>query len=134
MPEFSGSALYGTWVYSGGTVVLSGNQRTCTISPTVDYIDTTAGSDARKTRLASLKDITASWSMLYQVGGTALEDALAEGTQGTLNVYPEGTATGKRQHIIGAFSNGPKVDHPYADVVIMTVDFTGNGNYSRTTA
>lgn len=134
MAEFSGSALYGDWVWSGGTVVLSGNQRTCNVSPTVDYIDTTSGSDPRKTRLVSLKDVTASWSMLYQVGGTALEDALAEGNQGTLNVYPEGTATGKRKYIIGAFSNGPKVNMPYADVVEMTVDFTGNGTYSRTTA
>lgn len=134
MPEFSGSALYVDWVYSGGTVVVSGNQRTCTLSPTVDFIDTTAGSDARKTRLPSLKDVTASISVLYQAGGTALEDALAEGNQGTLNVYPEGTATGKRKYIVGAFSNGPRINMPYSDVVDMQCDFTGNGTYSRTTA
>ena len=134
MAEFSGSALYGDWVWSGGTVVLSGNQRSCNVSPTIDFIDTTAGSDPRKTRITGVRDATASWSMLYQVGGTALEDALAEGNQGTLNVYPEGTATGKRKYIIGAFSNGPKINMPYADVVEMTVDFTGNGTYSRTTA
>lgn len=134
MPEFSGSALYMDWVYPSGTIVLSGNQRTANLSPTVDYIDTTAGSDPRKTRITGPKDVSASIGLLYQVGGTAIEDALAEGTQGTLNVYPEGTVVGKRKYIVGAFSNGPKMNMPYADVVDMSCDFTGNGNFTRTTA
>ena len=134
MAEYSGSAVYMNWVYSGATVLLSGNQRTVSISPTVDFIDTTAGSDPRRTRLASIKDVSASISLLAQTGGTALEDALAEGNHGTLNVYPEGTASGKRKYIIGAFSNGAKLNLPYSDVVELTCDFTGDGNYTRTTA
>jgi hypothetical protein len=121
------------WVYSGGTVVLSGNQRTASLSPAMDFIETTAGSDPRKTRIKSIADVNASISLLAQTGGTALEDALAEGTEGTLNVYPEGTSSTKRQYVVGAFSQGVKISLPYADVVELTCDFLGNGNYSRTT-
>ena len=133
MAEFSGSALYINWVYSGGTVVLTGNQRTASFTPSIDFIDTTAGSDPRKTRIPSIADTNASVSMLAQTGGTALEDALAEGTHGTLNLYPEGTASLNRQYVIGAWSQGGKFTYPYADVVELNCDFMGDGNYTRTT-
>lgn len=133
MAEFSGSALYMDWIYSGGTVVLSGNQRSANLSPSIDFIDTTAGSDARRTRLASIADVSVSISLLAQKGGTALEDSLAEGTHGTLNVYPEGNASTKRKYIVGAFSQGAKTNMPYADVVEVTCEFMGDGNYTRTT-
>lgn len=131
--EFSGSALVFQWIWSGGTATLSGDQRTVSLSPSVDFADTTAGSDARRTRLPTLKDASVSYSGLAQGGGTATEDALAEGNQGTIILQPEGTAAGKRKYTIGAFSQGAKYNYPYSDVVEMTCDFVGDGNYTRGT-
>jgi hypothetical protein len=133
MPEYSGSALVFNWIYSGGTIVVSGDQRSVNISPSIDFIETTAGADPRRKRLASIADVTFSYSGLAQTGGTALEDALAEGTPGTAVIMPEGTATGKRKYTIGAFSQGAKFNYPYSDVVEMSCDWVGDGNYTRGT-
>jgi hypothetical protein len=133
MPEYSGSAIVMNWIYSGGTVTLTGDQRSVNISPSIDFIDTTAGADPRRKRLASIADVTVSWSALMQTGGTAIEDALAEGAAGTLIVQPEGTAAGKRKYTIGAFSQGAKLNFPYSDAVEITCDWMGDGNYTRAT-
>ena len=133
MPEFSGSALYFEWVYSGGTVTLHGDYRSADFNPSVDFADASAGSDPRKKRVVTLKDTQVSYRGVAQAGGTALEDALAEGTQGTINMGPEGTQSGKRKYVIGAFSQGAKIAMKYADVVELAVDFMGNGDLTRTT-
>lgn len=133
MPEFSGSALVMQWIYSGGTVALSGDQRSVNLSPSVDFAETQAGADPRKKRIVTLKDASLSWSALAQAGGTALEDALAEGNEGTIILQPEGTAAGKRKYTIGAFSQGAKFNYPYSDVVEITCDWIGNGDYTRGT-
>lgn len=130
MPEYTGSSMVFQWIHSGGTVSMQADMRTVNLSPTVDFADSTAGSDARRTRIATIKDTTVSYTGLAQTGGTALEDALVEGTQGTIIFQPEGTASGKRKYTIGAFSQGAKFNHPYADVVEMSVEFVGNGNYT----
>ena len=133
MPEYTGANMYLAWVYSGGTVTLHGDERTVNLNPSVDYADATAGSDARKKRLATLKDTMVSYAGVAQTAGTALEDALAEGTNGTILFGPEGTAVATRKYIIGAFSGGAKFAYKYADVTEISVEFTGDGNYTRTT-
>ena len=131
MAEYSGSALYFGWIYSGGTVVLSGDQRSVGFTPSVEFADTTAGSDARKGRLVTVKDAAVSYAGVAQSAGTALEDALVEGTQGTIILGPEGTAAGHRKYTIGAFSQGAKFNYPYSGVVEITCDFIGDGNLTR---
>lgn len=133
MPEFTGASMYLAWVYSGGTVLLHSDERTVNLNPSVDYADATAGADPRKKRIATLKDTMLSYAGVAQTAGTALEDALAEGTEGTLLFGPEGTVAATRKYVIGAFSGGAKFAYKYADVTEITVEFTGNGTYSRTT-
>ena len=133
MSEFTGKDMYFEWVYSGGTVTLHGDFRTVTLSPSIDYADATAGSDARRKRIATIADASVSFSGLMQAAGTALEDALAEGTEGTINFGPRGTTAGYRKYVVGAFAGGANVSIPYSDVVEFSVNFTGNGTYSRTT-
>lgn len=135
MAEYTGANMYFEWVYSSnaGTVTLHGDERTVNLNPSVDYADSTAGSDARKKRIPTLKDTMVSFAGVAQTGGTALEDALAEGVEGTITFSPEGTAAGKRKYVIGAFSGGGKFAYKYADVTELTVEFTGNGSYTRTT-
>lgn len=133
MPEYTGANMYFAWVYSGGTVTLHADERTVNLNPSMDFAETTAGSDPRKTRLATIADIAVSFAGVAQTGGTVLEDALAPGTEGTILFGPEGTALGKRKHVVGAFSQGAKFALKYADVTEITCDWMGNGNYSRTT-
>lgn len=130
MAEYTGSGMVFQWIHSAGTASLQADFRTVNLSPTVDFADSTAGSDARRKRIPTVKDITVSYSGLAQTGGTALEDALLEGAEGTIIFQPEGTASGKRKYTIGAFSMGAKFNVPYADVVELTVEFNGNGNYT----
>jgi hypothetical protein len=131
--EYVGANMYFAWVYSGGTVTLHADERTVSLNPSVDFAESTAGSDARKTRIATVKDFAVSFAGVAQTGGTVLEDALAEGTRGTILFGPEGTVLGTRKHVIGAHSQGAKFALKYADVTEITCDFMGDGNYSRTT-
>ena len=93
--EFAGSALYLAWIHSGGTVALNTEFRTFNWSPTLNFIDATAGADTYERVLASYGvggDI--SFSMLAQTDGTAIATALARATKGTLVYGPAGTANG----------------------------------------
>lgn len=127
MAEYTGSGLVLNWIYSGGTVSLSGDSRSFTFNPTVDMIDTTAGSDAARTFIASYKTVACSVSLVAQTGGTVLEDALKAGTFGTLIAQPEGTATGKRKYTIPAYSMGAQFTFPYDNLVEITCDFQPSG-------
>lgn len=127
MPAYRGSSLNVSWVYSGGTVDLSGDFRTFTYTPSVDMVDQTAGADTQKTYLAGLKDGQASLTAVMQAGGTATSNALVEGTSGTLTVGPEGTATAKQKIVIPAIAMGARFNIPYADVVELSCDFQQNG-------
>lgn len=127
MTEFVGSALYATWIYSGGTVVLTGDQRTFTFTPSIDFIDATAGADAARVRLAYLKDYAIAFSGLANDAGTATITALVEGTSGTLTIGEAGTVTGKPKITLGAFSQGVTRNAPYNDVAMWDYSFIGSG-------
>jgi hypothetical protein len=119
-----------TWTYSGGTIALAGDYRTCTWSPAVAYVDSSAGSDTHVQRLTALKDSTASVTLVAQTGGTAIQTALQPGVGGTLVIQPEGTATNKRKITFPCFADGASIDMPYADIVAISCGFTGNGAFT----
>lgn len=127
MAEYAGSALYLTWIHPGGTAVLSGDFRTFSTTPSVDYYESTAGADTDKTYLSGVKDRTISVSYVDQSDGTVTLDALEEGTQGTLVVSPEGTASTKRRETYPAISGGASRNEPYNNVVEISITFQGNG-------
>ncbi len=134
--KFSGSALYMEWVYSGGTVVLSGQQRSVSLSPSVDMHDATAGDDADKVYLPGTKDAVVSYQgLMSQIGDspsyTDVENALVEGTQGTLVIGPEGTQSTERKYTIPAISQGPNLNFPYDDVVEIACEFQKSGAMTR---
>lgn len=128
MAEFlAGPTMILSWIYSGGTINLAGDFRTCDWSPSIAYVDASAGSDTQTGRLTALKDATAAVSLVAQTGGTQIAAALAPGVSGTLIISPEGTATGKRKITFPCYSDGAKYSHPYADVVAISAGFTGAG-------
>jgi hypothetical protein len=129
MAEFlAGPTMVLQWIWSGGTVSLAADYRTCNWAPTIAYVDVSAGGDTQIGRLTALKDATASIELVGQTGGTAIAAALSAGVAGTLIIGPEGTATGKRKITFPSYSDGAVVDFPYADVVAITCGFTGAGS------
>lgn len=115
--QFAGSALYAQWIWSGGTVVLSTQNRNFSFSENLETIDATAGSDTTRVKLASFKNCTASMSYVAQNDGTALLAACAAGVTGTLIFGEAGSAVGKPKVTMPAISLGVNRSVPYADVV-----------------
>jgi len=120
------------WIWTGGTVALNTDYRSLSFSESTDLADTTAGNDAYKTELSTIKSASIDYSGLYPSGtaGTAIIAALAAGNQGTLQVYPEGTAAGKLLRTYPSIAQGPKLSMPYSDVVEISCSFTSNGPWS----
>lgn len=127
MAAYSGSALYADWVYSGGTITLQGDYRQIDYTPSIELIEESAGSDANKLYVTGIKDGQLTYSAIMQSGGTALSNALAEGTEGTLTIGPEGTAATKQKIIFPAIAMGAKFSYKYNDVVELSCDFQQNG-------
>lgn len=127
MPAYMGSSLYVAWIYSGGTVALAGDFRTCTYTPSVNLVQETAGADAAASYLAGAKDGAISMTIVQQASGTALFTALAEGTSGTVIIAPEGTASGKQKMTIPAISQGCPWSQPYDNIVELSPAWQQNG-------
>jgi hypothetical protein len=122
--EYAGSAMYLAWVYSGGTVTLQSDFRQFDWSPTLNFIDATAGADTYERLLPSYGvggDINL--NMLAQSDGTTLATALARQTQGTLVYGPSGTANGYLAYSIPSYSQGPQWNQPFDNVVEMNCTF-----------
>lgn len=130
MAEFTGTNLVVSWIWSGGTVSLSGDYRTVSWNPTIAYADISAGSDTHVGRLTALKDATAAVTLVDSSAGTATYAALGAGVGGTLIIGPEGTATGKRKITFPCFSDGAVYSYTYNDTTTLSVNFTGNGSYT----
>lgn len=128
MAEYTGKNLSVNWVYTGGTVDLSGDQRSLGYKPTIGKAKATAGSDPFESYLMTVKDTVLDYVGVMQTGGTAVEDALTEGTFGTLIVGPEGTAAGKRKYTIPSFAMGANFAFKYADTVEIACQFQGSGS------
>jgi hypothetical protein len=126
MPAYAGSALYMAWIYSGGTVVLSGDFRTVNINRTLEIIDATAGADTYREKLHSFGDTEVTWTSVMQADGTALQTALAQKTYGTVVVGPEGSATGKPKFQVAAYSVGPTFNIAYNDIVEFSCSWISN--------
>jgi hypothetical protein len=128
MAEYSGSAFYGSWTSTAGTVTtLASDHKKWTYDPEIETIEITNGADAVKTYLAGVKGGKANITMAMQAAGTALTNALVEGAFGTLIIAAEGTASGKPKMTIPAFSMGVKYNESFNDVVEISVDFLQSG-------
>lgn len=124
MAAVSGSALYLSWVYSGGTVRIDTDYRQFDYAPTLSIIDASAGADTFREYIGGIGEGGAiSVSCVLQSGGTALISALAKNTPGTLTYAPSGTATGQPKFVIPALSKGPAFSQKYDDVIEMKVEF-----------
>ena len=127
MAEFTGKNLAASFIYSGGTIDLAADYRSLSKAPSVGLVDASAGSDADRTYLTTLKDGTYSWGGVAQEIGTALRAALVEGTHGTLEIGEEGTAIGNPKETVPVISMGAQYNIPYDNVVEISCQFQKNG-------
>lgn len=127
MSEYlAGPTMVLTWTYSGGTISLNGDYRTCTFTPTTGYEDVSAGADTQVGKIPTLTDASAAVELVLQTGGTAIAAALQPKTAGTLVIQPEGTATNKRKITLPAYCDGAVPSFPYANVAVITCGFSGS--------
>ena len=121
------------WIYSGGTINFGQDARSASWTPSVEFVDATAGADTVRKRLAQFKDATFSMSLVDQTNAAGTASALDAGTGGTIIFGPEGTATGKRKITFPSFSQGAKYNWPFDNVAEVTCDFVANGAYTDST-
>ena len=128
-----GTAMVLQWIYSGGTLSLAADTRNVSWKPSIETIDTTAGSDTVRTYINSFKSATASIAMVDQTNAAGTASALDAGVRGTLIIGPEGTATGKRKITFPSMSGGANYAYPYDGIVEITCDFVATGAYTDST-
>ena len=123
MAEYSGSALYFTWIYPSGTINFSGDYRTLTDNVEGNIIDASAGSDPYTVPIAGIQNGKVTLTYVDQAGGTTNMYACDFGTQGTIIYGPEGTATGKPKRTIPAMALGWSKNMQYTNVPEITVNW-----------
>lgn len=115
------------YIAFGGTA-LATNFRTVDIDNSVATVDQSAGSDTGVTRLPTLEDSTFSLEVKRPNGGTTNWETFQVGDQGTLEIGPEGTATGKPKASVIVLLNRFSTSIPYADIVLDTYEFEQDDN------
>jgi hypothetical protein len=122
MTRFVGNNLA---VYFKGTLI-SGNQTEYSNKREMGLVDASAGADAARTYLTTLKDGSAKFSTYIVTSATATTDVpnlCIEGASGTLEWAPEGSSSGKVKHTCNtAIIKSQETKHPFDKVTEMTLE------------
>ena len=102
--------------------VLSTNYRSFTFSDEMGLVDQSAGSDAGRQYLTTLRDGTMGITIKHKAGDTATWAAIAPGSAGTLEWGEEGTASTKPKHTVYAIIQNRNQGGQYDGLI--TVDLT----------
>jgi hypothetical protein len=131
MTAYIGSAADLKWIISSGTTTMTGDFRTFSYQPSIQWLDETAGADTAAQRIPYMKDGQASFGALLQAGtmagGTLMTSACPEGQLGTLVWSPEGTAATKPKYTIPAYSEGCQLNWIYNALTEVSISFMQNG-------
>lgn len=136
--RYSGSALTAQWIWSGGTLTINTDFRSCDVNPGGETHDATAGGDGSHNALKAVPAPTIDFSILAvdnagSTDGTAYAQAFLFGNVGTVIVQPYGNTSNFLEYTLPAISLGPAHGVPYADVSEYTVSFKGNTSAGLTT-
>ena len=122
------AGITGTNLYLAfGSKVLDTDYRSFSSSEEMNLVDQSAGSDTARTYLTTLKDGTASATIVVQAGDTGTWGALAPGTEDTLEWGEEGTAATKPKHTVNAIVNTREKSMEYADLVVADIEWQFSG-------
>lgn len=136
MPEFYGKDLIFHFTYGSpvGTLDMSADQRGVTFNPSIQMDDKSTGSEAAKSYLTRQTDFTVTYKGLAQSGtaglGSALEDRLTPGAEGTIYLWPLGSAAGQRKYTFPVISQGCQQNWQFTALTEINVSFQGNGTWT----
>jgi hypothetical protein len=108
---------------------LTGNHRTFTVTEEMGLVDASAGPDAARSYVATLKDGKATLEVLGDdaAAGPTWWGNVLPGAVGSLVWGEEGTGSGQPRHTVNAVVSSRKKDAPYDDLVVYTVEFQYSG-------
>ena len=115
------------------SVVLDTDYRSFSGSETGELADQTAGADANRTYLPTVKDGTFTTTILVQTDDTTTWGAVAVHGEGTLEWAEEGTAAGNMRHYVNAIVTDRTKSGEYADVVVADITWQFSGACTDTT-
>jgi hypothetical protein len=123
MVAITGSALY--LLFNG--VALDTDYRAFSQTDEGGTVDGSAGPDTDRTYLTTLKDGTASATIVEQAGSTQAWATVAPLASGTLEWGEEGSAAGKQRHYCQAIVTSREKAMEYADLSVIDVEWQFNG-------
>ena len=122
---------------SEGTVKVGSNAiaeiRSFSIEEQADTLDDTTMGDTARTFKSSLTSFSGSVDVLWDETDTSGQGALTIGASVTLNLYPEGDATGDTYLTGSAIVTGRSISSSYDGLVEMSITVQGNGALTSTT-
>jgi predicted secreted protein len=123
---------------SEGTVKIGSNAiaevRTWSINQTADTIEDTTMGDSARTYQSSLNTWDGSVDVFWDETDTTGQGACTIGTSITLNVYPEGAATGDTYFSGTALVTGISRTASFDGMIESSITFKGTGALSISTA
>jgi predicted secreted protein len=123
---------------SEGTVRVGANAiaeiRSYSLEESGDTIDDSTMGDVSRTYLAGLRTFTGTIDVLWDETNTTGQLALTVGATITLNVYPEGAATGDMYYHGSAIVTGRSISASYDGLVEMSISVQGTGPLTQATA
>ena len=118
------AGITGTNLYlKFGSTVLDTDYRSFSAGEEMNLVDESAGSDTARSYLTTLKDGTASATIVIQAGDTGTWAALTPGTSGTLEWGQEGTAATKPKHTVTAIVSSREMSMEYAYLVVADIEW-----------
>lgn len=122
---------------SEGTIKSGANAvaeiRSYTITETGDTVEDTVMGDAARTYKASLKTWTASVEVYWDETDTTGQGSFDVGSTVTLNIYPEGAASGDTYYTGSAIVTEKSVTASFDGMVEASFSLQGTGALSETT-
>ena len=122
---------------SEGTVKVGSNAiaeiRSFSIEEQADTLDDTTMGDTARTFKSSLTSFSGSVDVLWDETDSSGQGALTIGASVTLNLYPEGDATGDTYLTGSAIVTGRSISSSYDGLVEMSITVQGNGALTSTT-
>lgn len=119
MGASTGKVLY---LEFGGNV-LDTNYRAFSTTETGGLVDASKGADANRTYLTTLKDGTATATLVIQVNDAAGWLVVVPGTSGTLQWGEEGNSAGSQAHNVFAYVTERRETMAYADLIVADVSW-----------
>lgn len=119
MAAVAGSALF--LQFGDASNILDTDFRAFSVTETGGVVDGSAGADTSRTYLTTLKDGTATATIIIQTADAAGWLIVVPGTRGTLLWSEEGSSTGGPFNHVQAFVTERRKSASYADLVVADV-------------